>query len=122
MLLKKEGINFQTTADFEIVKKIKESLCYIGENPIKEENTPKDTSTFKLPDGKDIEIGPSRFRAAEVLFRPQFLGREYDGLHEMLCSSIEESDLDLRSTLFKNIVLSGGSTLFKVIYHLFYLN
>ncbi|KAK9693414.1 actin [Popillia japonica] len=113
MLLKKEGINFETTADFEIVKKIKESLCYIGENPIKEENTPKDTSTFKLPDGKDIEIGPSRFRAAEVLFRPQFLGREYDGLHEMLCSSIEESDLDLRSTLFKNIVLSGGSTLFK---------
>lgn len=31
----------------------------------------------------------------------------------MLLYSIQKSDLDLRKVLFKNIVLSGGSTLFK---------
>ncbi|GJQ86334.1 hypothetical protein Trydic_g9029 [Trypoxylus dichotomus] len=113
ILLKKEGINFQTTADFEIIRQIKESICYMCENPFKEESNTNTTAAFKLPDGKEIIIGPSRFRAAEVLFRPQFRGREYSGLHETLLGSIEESDLDLRSTLFKNIVVSGGSTLFK---------
>ncbi|KRT80217.1 hypothetical protein AMK59_8062, partial [Oryctes borbonicus] len=113
MLLKKEGINFQTTADFEIVRQIKESICYMCENPIKEENNVKDLMIFKLPDGKEIAVGPSGFRAAEVLFRPHFLGSEYGGLHKILLGSIEESDLDLRNTLFKNIVLAGGSTLFK---------
>lgn len=41
------------------------------------------------------------------------LGEECEGLHEVLLYSIQKSDLDLRKVLFKNIVLSGGSTLFK---------
>lgn len=40
-------------------------------------------------------------------------GEECEGLHEVLLYSIQKSDLDLRKVLFKNIVLSGGSTLFK---------
>lgn len=114
MLLKKEGIDFPTSADFDIVRRIKENMCYMSENPLSEENNTKDAALFKLPDGKEIEIGPSRFRAGEVLFRPDFLGRECDGLHQILCKSIMDSDLNLRSTLFRNIILSGGSTLFKV--------
>lgn len=31
----------------------------------------------------------------------------------MLVFAIQKSDMDLRRTLFSNIVLSGGSTLFK---------
>lgn len=68
------------------------------------------------------QIGPARFRAPEVLFRPDLIGEEYEGLHEVLLFSIQKSDLDLRRVLFQNIVLSGGSTLFKVpnIFVLFY--
>ena len=55
----------------------------------------------------------SRFRAPEVLFRPDLIGEEYEGLHEVLVYSIQKSDMDLRKVLFSNIVLSGGSTLFK---------
>lgn len=62
------------------------------------------------------QIGPARFRAPEVLFRPDLIGEEYEGLHEVLLFSIQKSDLDLRRVLFQNIVLSGGSTLFKVFY------
>jgi len=49
-----------------------------------------------------------------VLFRPDLIGEECEGLHEVLTYSIQKSDLDLRKVLFQNIVLSGGSTLFRV--------
>ncbi|KAA5581610.1 hypothetical protein F3G14_18620, partial [Acinetobacter baumannii] len=35
------------------------------------------------------------------------------GLHEVLMFSIHKSDMDLRKVLYQNIVLSGGSTLFR---------
>ena len=41
------------------------------------------------------------------------IGSEEIGVHELLFNSIRKSDLDLRKTLYQNIVLSGGSTLFK---------
>lgn len=63
-----------------------------------------------------FQIGPARFRAPEVLFRPDLIGEEYEGLHEVLLYAIQKSDMDLRKVLYQNIVLSGGSTLFKVSY------
>lgn len=59
------------------------------------------------------QIGSARFRAPEVLFRPDLLGEECEGIHEVLIYSIQKSDMDLRKILYQNIVLSGGSTLFK---------
>jgi centractin len=41
------------------------------------------------------------------------VGEESEGIHELLMDSIIKSDIDLRKTLYQNIVLSGGSTLFK---------
>jgi centractin len=58
------------------------------------------------------QLGAERFRAPEALFRPELLGEEYPGIHEMLTHSIARADLDLRRTLYSKIVLSGGSTLF----------
>lgn len=60
-----------------------------------------------------FQIGPARFRAPEVLFRPDLIGDESEGIHEVLMYSIQKSDMDLRKMLYQNIVLSGGSTLFK---------
>lgn len=113
LLLRKEGVNFRTTAEFEIVRTIKERACYLAINPQKEETTETETFQYSLPDGSILDIGPARFRAPEVLFRPDLIGEECEGLHEVLLYSIQKSDLDLRRVLFQNIVLSGGSTLFK---------
>jgi centractin len=41
------------------------------------------------------------------------MGEECEGIHEILSGSIQRSDMDLRRTLYQNIVLSGGSTLFR---------
>lgn len=66
-----------------------------------------------LPQSCPLKVGPARFRAPELLFQPDLVGDESEGLHEVLAFAIHKSDMDLRRTLFANIVLSGGSTLFK---------
>ncbi|XP_078499780.1 alpha-centractin [Lissotriton helveticus] len=113
LYLRKEGYDFHTTSEFEIVKMIKERACYLSINPQKDETLETEKAQYYLPDGSTIEIGPARFRAPELLFRPDMIGEECEGIHEVLVFAIQKSDMDLRRTLFSNIVLSGGSTLFK---------
>ena len=117
VLLRKSGYVFHTSAETEVVRKIKEDTCYVAFNPAKEEKLELDhhgtTQTYKLPDGQVMEIGPERFRAPEVLFKPSLLGAEYPGIHHCLVDAIFKSDLDIRRTLLSQIVLSGGSTMFS---------
>ncbi|XP_013143536.1 PREDICTED: alpha-centractin [Papilio polytes] len=113
LLLRKEGVNLRTSAELEIVKSIKERACYLSPNPLKEETLDSERAQYTLPDGTLLEIGQARFRAPEVLFRPDLIGEECEGLHEVLMFSIQKSDMDLRKVLYQNIVLSGGSTLFR---------
>ncbi len=85
---------------------------------------------YELPDGQTVCLGKShvigftikgksngitgneRFRCAEVMFQPSFLGRESFGVHEMVYNAIMKSDIDLRKELWQNIMLSGGNTMF----------
>jgi len=117
LLLRKECLHLRTSAEFEIVRTIKEQSCYVAQNPTREEQLEVDRNAergmYVLPDGKQIRIGAARFRAPEVLFAPDLIGEECEGVHEVLMYSISKADMDLRRTLFGNIVLSGGSTLFK---------
>ena len=68
---------------------------------------------FILPDGSVVKLGPERYRAPEILFNPELIGQEYAGVHQVVVDSINRVDLDLRKSLFSNVVLSGGSTLCK---------
>uniref|UniRef100_A0A3B3T100 Actin related protein 1B n=1 Tax=Paramormyrops kingsleyae TaxID=1676925 RepID=A0A3B3T100_9TELE len=113
LLLRKEGYDFHTSAEFEVVRTIKERACYLSLNPQKDETLETEKAQYTLPDGSALDIGPARFRAPELLFRPDLIGDESEGIHEVLAFAIQKSDLDLRRTLFSNIVLSGGSTLLK---------
>jgi len=116
LLLRKEGCNFHTSAEMEIVRTIKERACYLSINMLntqKEESMEVEKTQYTLPDGSSLKIGPARFRAPELLFRPDLIGEECEGIHEVLAYAIQKSDMDLRRVLFSNIVLSGGSTLFK---------
>jgi centractin len=47
------------------------------------------------------------------LFYPELIGMEDLGAHELVHEGIQRADVDLRKHLYSNIVLSGGSTLFK---------
>ncbi|KAL3308771.1 Alpha-centractin [Cichlidogyrus casuarinus] len=111
-LLRKEGNDLHTSAEFEVVRQIKERACFVSLNPGKAD-TSDSTATYPLPDGSTIDIKSARYLAPELLFRPDFIGKECYGIHQVLTYSIARSDLDLRRVLYENIVLSGGSTLFK---------
>lgn len=82
-----------------------------SEAPSQDLFNPEEPRSYTLPDGKRISLFTSRFRAPEVLFNPELIGQEEVGIHEVLYNSIQKSDLDIRSSLYQNIVLSGGTTL-----------
>jgi centractin len=118
LLLRKTGHHLHTTAEFEVVRTIKEKCCYISLNPQKEEKeTLGRTEEFRLPDGNVLQLGTERFRAPEILFNPELIGQEYAGVHQVVVDAINRVDLDLRKSLFSNIVLSGGSTLCRGKYY-----
>ncbi|PHH82130.1 hypothetical protein CDD82_6888 [Ophiocordyceps australis] len=119
-LLRKSGYVFHTSAEKEVVRLIKESLSYMAHDPRREERDwigvkPHESkyAEYVLPDGNKLKIGPERFRAPEILFEPEIIGLEYPGVHQMVVDAINRTDLDLRKSLYSNIVLSGGSTLTK---------
>lgn len=116
-LLRKSGANLHTSTELEIVKDIKESSCYVAEDINKTEReeaqTPTALSGYTLPDGRIVNVGSEKFRAPEILFNPILLGSESDGLHQMLTQAIASCDMDVRQRMYQEILLAGGSTMFK---------
>lgn len=55
-LIRKEGFNFRTTAEFEIVRQIKEKVCYLATSTQKEEGSDTDKITYTLPDGNTLDV------------------------------------------------------------------
>merc|ERR1712079_564610 len=101
--------NFTSSAEKEIVKNIKEELCYVAQNFDEESKAAQGSSEndkpYTLPDKRVINVGGIvRMSCPELLFKPS--------LPELTWKSVQGSDIDIRKDLCKNIILSGGTTMY----------
>uniref|UniRef100_A0A915KIY1 Dynactin subunit 5 n=1 Tax=Romanomermis culicivorax TaxID=13658 RepID=A0A915KIY1_ROMCU len=61
-----------------------------------------------------VDVGYERFLGPEIFFHPEFANPDYTTpLSETVDSIIQQCPIDVRRGLYNNVVLSGGSTMFK---------
>jgi len=73
-LLFMRGYAFNSSADFELVREIKEKWCFVSGDLKMDRKLARETTChekeYRLPDNTRIKIGKERFEAPEILFSP----------------------------------------------------
>jgi actin-related protein len=117
-LLLGTGESLTSSAELEIVRDIKEKLCFVAANYEKEEQASQSSSehdkSYTMPDKRVITV-PAHVRMScpELLFQPQLNGKSCKSIQALSWASVSASDIDVRKDLCKNIILSGGTTMYE---------
>jgi len=122
--LRERGEPVPPEDSLEVAKKIKEEFCYVGQDMVKEftkyDSDPGKylrkamfrNSRTRAP--YSVEVGYEQFLAAEMFFNPEIYSSDFTKpLSQVVDESILQCPIDTRRGLYKNIVLSGGSTTFR---------
>ncbi|MFX0090368.1 MAG: actin family protein [Candidatus Hodarchaeota archaeon] len=112
-LARTEGIPTTDLMHPEVMEKVKEKLCYVAPDIT---HTPSQAScdyVTQTGEKKSVEMMFERTKAPEILFNPQLVGKEILSLQKAILESVTTCDVEIRGRLYSNIVLSGGSALFK---------
>ncbi|CAI4223144.1 unnamed protein product [Auanema sp. JU1783] len=123
-LLREREPTIPAEQSFEVAKAIKERFCYVCPDVLKE-FTKYDTDGskwLKQYNGINnitkkpfvVDVGYERFLGPEIFFSPEFANSDFTTpISEIVDNVIQQCPIDVRRGLYENIVLSGGSTMFK---------
>lgn len=119
-LLRERG---EADTSFRTAEKIKQEYCYVCPDIVKEFNKfDRDPERFaklivenkEKTQKKVVDVGYERFLAPEIFFNPEIASSNFfTPLPTLVDQTIQACPIDVRKGLYNNIVLSGGSTMFK---------
>lgn len=122
-LLLNRGENIPPEDRKRVARTIKERYCYTSPDIVKEYTKyDNDPSKFQIYEGKHpktgkpyrVDVGYERFLGPELFFNPEIYGTQnVIPLPELIDECIQNCPIDTRRQLYRNVVLSGGSTMFK---------
>lgn len=123
-LLRERELGIPPEQSLETAKAIKERYSYICPDIVKEfakyDQEPQTWikefkgihSVTKKP--FSVDVGYERFLGPEIFFHPEFANPDFTTpISEIVDDVVQGCPIDVRRGLYKNIVLSGGSTMFK---------
>ncbi|CAD5221417.1 unnamed protein product [Bursaphelenchus okinawaensis] len=109
------GIGFNSPVEHVALQEIVRQSCYVdSESTSSHKGTATvDLSGFKLGDGfpTSVQVDEERHLVAEGLFNPKRWSIETKGIHHLIHEVIQQSPIDSRRTLYRNIYLAGGVSL-----------
>jgi len=123
-LMRERETTIPSAESFEIAKTVKETYSYVCPDMAKEfqkydqaadkwikKHTAIETVTKKP---FTCDVGYERFLGPEIFFNPEIYSSDFlTPLPKVVDDTIQSCPIDTRRGLYKNIVLSGGSTMFK---------
>jgi actin-related protein 3 len=123
-LLRERESGIPPAQQLDTAKAIKEMFCYVCPDIAKEfsKYDADPSKWFKVFDsinpitkkGFKVDVGYERFLGPEIFFHPEFANASFTtSISETVDDVIQNCPIDCRRPLYKNIVLSGGSTMFK---------
>jgi actin len=119
-LLLEAGHSFTSAAEIQIVRDIKEKHAFVAQNYDEEHEAAKTSSEhdiqYTLPDKAVITVPATvRMSCPELLFNPTKDGKACKSIQGLAWASVQAADIDVRKDLCKNIIMSGGSTMYDGI-------
>lgn len=123
-LMRERGEQIPPAESMEIAKRVKEQYSYVCPDIVKEfQKYDAETGKWiKQCTGMDAvtkkpykyEVGYERFLGPEIFFNPEIFSSDFlTPLPKVVDDTIQTCPIDVRRGLYKNIVLSGGTTMFK---------
>ncbi|CAH0382789.1 unnamed protein product [Bemisia tabaci] len=123
-LLREREVGIPPEQSLETAKAIKERYSYVCPDIAREfakydSDPAKWTKKFegvnsvtKVP--FSVDVGYERFLGPEIFFHPEFSNPDFNTpISEIVDNVIQNCPIDVRRSLYQNIVLSGGSTMFR---------
>jgi actin-related protein 3 len=123
-LLRERNEKIPPAETLEVAKRIKETFSYVCPDIVKEykKYDTEPDKWFKNYEGIEsvtkkpytVDVGYERFLGPEIFFNPEIFSSDFlTPLPKVVDETIQSCPIDTRRGLYKNIVLSGGSTMFK---------